>query len=524
MSTVGRLINNIASSWFGLLVNIVVSFFLAPFVVHGLGNVYYGIWAITLQFTGYLYLLDFGVRDSVIRYTSKYSAQSQANKLNRVLTTALIIYTPIFFLCVIVALIAAWQFPYWFVIDPQLTDTTRIVVLLVGLTIAQTFIFNVFKGIIQGLHRFDIVNIFGVGVALVRAALIVVAINYGYGIIALSVIQLSLAIVSGLFTTFVAFSFLKRAGMEFQLIRMPWRRFIALARRVFGYSYYVFINNIGQKVVQVSDAVIIGIFMPIASVTFYAIAGSLVGYLRNLAIATAQAFAPLTSHYASLRDTKNIHQVLIRGSRLSIFVSLPVIVAYTIMGREFIGLWMGAEYMKLAGDVLFILAITYIFSSPHHVISGVLHGLSLHRNLAHMRIVEAITKLSLSIFLVQQIGLIGVALGTAIPHVVMTAIILPIMVTRAVKLPLLIYLRGAYVGPLLAITPFIAGAVYFKEQMPAQNLLIFFSQILLLLIVYLVVGYWLAIDRDERTVVKHHLSRIYSAIMKASGNEKNSIS
>jgi len=503
-----RLFNNIASSWFSLLVNIVVSFFLAPFVVHGLGNVYYGIWAITLQFTGYLYLLDFGVRDSVVRYTAKYSAQSQASKLNRILTTALVLYTPIFLLCVLVALVAAWNFADWFTIDPELAETTRIVVLLVGLTIAQTFIFNVFKGIIQGFHRFDLVNLFAVGVTLTRAALIVVAIKIGYGIIALSMIQLSLAIISGIYSTYIALSLLKRANMRFQLVIMPWRRFSVLAKRVFGYSYFVFINNIGQKVVQVSDAVIIGIFMPVASVTFYAIAGSLVSYLRNLAVATSQVFAPLTSHYAALRQDQQIQDVLIRGSKLSIFVSLPVIVSYTVLGREFIGLWMGTEYMKLAGDVLAILALTYIFSSPHFVISGVLHGLSLHKKLAYLRIVEALTKLALSIVLVQKIGIVGVALGTAIPHIIMTAIVLPLMVARIVKLPLRRYLLESYAGPFLAIIPFIGGALYFKEQMPAPNLLVFFIHIGILLILYLIIGYWLALNRAERDFVKPYLARI----------------
>lgn len=523
MTVANRLFNNIASSWFGLVVNIVVSFFIAPFVVHSLGNIYYGIWAIVGQFTGYLYLLDFGVRESVIRYTSKYYPQAQSQKLNRIITTALIIYTLIFILCVLVSLVGAWGFPYWFDIDSQLKSTTQIVVLLVGLTIAQTFVFNVFTGILQGLHRFDITNIFGIGVTFVRASLIVAALSLGHGIIALSLIQLALAIISGLFSAYVALLLLKRAGMGFHVIRLPWRRFVTLARRVAGYSYYVFINNIGQKVVLVSDAIIIGIFMPVAFVTFYAIAGSLIGYLRGLAVTTAQVFNPLTSHYAALKDTKKIQQVLIRGSRLSIFISLPIIAAYVILGREFIGLWMGAEYIQQAGDVLAILAVIYIFSSPHHVISSVLYGLSQHRLLSYLRVAEAITNLTLTILLIQQFGLIGVALGTAIPHLLMTAIILPVLVTRTVQLSLGKYFFESYVGPLLAATPFIVGALYFKNYAPAQNLFIFFSQIGSLLIVYLAAGYWLAIDRDERAVVRQYLSRVKSRNKKTVDNEKNSI-
>ena len=73
-SAVARIFTNIASNWIGLIINIVVSFFLAPFVVNHLGADMYGIWAVAMQFTGYIYLMDFGVRDSLIRYTAKYRA------------------------------------------------------------------------------------------------------------------------------------------------------------------------------------------------------------------------------------------------------------------------------------------------------------------------------------------------------------------------------------------------------------------------------------------------------------------
>ena len=69
------LLRSLASSWLGLAVGIVVSFFLSPFVVNKLGSTWYGVWAVASQFVGYLYLMDFGVRESVVRYTSKYAAR-----------------------------------------------------------------------------------------------------------------------------------------------------------------------------------------------------------------------------------------------------------------------------------------------------------------------------------------------------------------------------------------------------------------------------------------------------------------
>jgi O-antigen/teichoic acid export membrane protein len=505
MFSSSRILKNVASSWFVLIVNIGTSLVLAPFVVHSLGNVYYGIWAIVGQFTGYLYLLDFGVRESVIRYTSKYAPRQQRDKLNRVLSTAIFIYIPIQIMTIIASALVAWGFPIWFDVGAQHVDTSRAVVFLVGLTIAQTFFFNVFTGILQGLHRFDVTNIFGVLTTLLKAGVTVVALGMGHGIVALAVIQLVFALISGIYTAIVARRMLSQCGMDFQLVWLEWKRFSALASKVGGYSLYVLINNIGLKIILVSDAILIGLFLPVSFVTYYAIAGSLVGYLRSLAIATAQIFNPLTSHYAALHDSVNVQHTLIRGCKLTTYISLPVIAAYSIMGSNFIELWMGKEYAVQAGGVLAILAIMYVFSSPHHVISGVLYGLSRHATLSLLRLVEAALNVALCVIFVQKYGIIGVALGVAIPHVVMTAIVLPLLVTRAVGLSMAQYYVSVYKGPAQSVVLFVAGAYLFKENYPAENLFVFFAQISVLLMVYILAGYRLVLTSDERSYVDQHM-------------------
>ncbi len=95
MARKGQTARSITSNWIMLALNVGVAFFLSPYVVKHLGSVYYGIWALANQFIGYLYLLDFGVRESVIRYTAKYVAKQQPRQLNQVLSTAILLYVPI---------------------------------------------------------------------------------------------------------------------------------------------------------------------------------------------------------------------------------------------------------------------------------------------------------------------------------------------------------------------------------------------------------------------------------------------
>src|SRR5450755_4611490 len=89
------IIKNVGSSWFSLGVNIVVGIFLSPLILHRLGNTAYGAWVLAFSVTGYYGLFDLGIRSSVIRYVSTYSAGNDRAGLERLINTSFLLYTVI---------------------------------------------------------------------------------------------------------------------------------------------------------------------------------------------------------------------------------------------------------------------------------------------------------------------------------------------------------------------------------------------------------------------------------------------
>ena len=59
---------NVLSNWTAFAFAAVTSFFLAPFIVHRLGDSAYGVWALIGSLVGYMGLLDLGVRSAVMPY------------------------------------------------------------------------------------------------------------------------------------------------------------------------------------------------------------------------------------------------------------------------------------------------------------------------------------------------------------------------------------------------------------------------------------------------------------------------
>ena len=74
--------------------------------------------------------------------------------------------------------------------------------------------------------------------------------------------------------------------------------------RLLNYGKYVLLANIGDKIVFATDAMVIGMFLPIAALTPYAIAGTLIHSMRSVVKAMASVFNPLTSSLRAHAVTK----------------------------------------------------------------------------------------------------------------------------------------------------------------------------------------------------------------------------
>ncbi len=505
MSASSRTARSITSNWLMLSVNVGVAFFLSPFVVKSLGSVYYGIWALANQFIGYLYLLDFGVRESVIRYTSKYVARAQPQRLNQVLSTAIMLYVPIAVATVLMTLVVAWGVSDWFHIPEENAAEARIAVIFMGLTIAQTFVFNVFTGILQGLNRFDVGNTIGLGAVIVRTVLVVVLLSQGYKLAALAAVYFALAVAGGLLGAFYAIRLLREAGVRFRFHIPARRRLRALAGKIFGYGAFVLLNNIAQKIIFASDAVIIGAYLGVAKIAPYAIAGTLIDNLRSLMVSTAQVFSPLSSSLFAQRRTAEMGELLVRGGKLAVVVTLPIALTFALLGDVFVHLWMGDEFRVVAGQVLLVLGLTQIVSAPHYVVSSVMYGMSQHHILGYLRICEAVANLVLSILLVRKFGVVGVAIGTAISHLIVAAGILPFLISARLKMRVSQYWWGIYGRTSLASLPFLAGLFLMREWVTLSNLFQFFGCIALLCVIYAASIWFMALTSTERDELRAHL-------------------
>jgi len=501
-----RVVRNVFSNWGSYAVAMGVNFFLSPYVVHHLGNTGYGVWTLILSLTGYLGLLDLGIRGAVTRYIAKFHTQGDHSNASQMASSAMVIFGTAGIIAIAASFIFALYVIHRFPIPVQYLIAARVVVMLTGLSVATSLVNGVFGGALVGLQRFDLTNSIEVGINFLRAATIVLVLHLGFGVFALACIQLA-------FTLTRWFANMALAHFLYPELKIR----LSLARRagvmlILSYSVFSFLLQISSSLIYLSDNMVIGAYASVALVTFYAIGGNLIEYTRTVVTSISQTMTPLTSSIEAENDQERLRRAVLLGGAAGTMVMLPIAVTFMLRGASFIGLWMGPQYTQLSGKVLWVLSLTLLFWAANAVTAGSLLGVSKHKWLVPATAVEGICNLALSIHWVKTMGIVGVAWGTVVPSVASHALFWPWYIRRSFGIRPLTYISSVWVRPAIAILPFAAGSYAVERYAHPAHLLVFFLQVALVLPLA-AIGYWLVcLDRPQRESCSRQFSQSFERV------------
>ena len=303
-----EIFKNVGSSWFSLGVSILVGVFLSPFILHRLGDTAFGIWVLIFSVTGYYGLFDLGIRSSVIRYVSTYTATNDREGLAKLINTSLATYTAIGTAALMITLVCSAFVEHLFRIPPEFLSTARWLFLMVGTSVALGFPTGVFGGILEGMQRFYLVNVTNLISTLLRAVLIVLALTHGYGLLMVAFITVVLPILS----SFVRAAFV----LHLLKIRFGWKYVDrGSLREIANYSAVSFILMIAYKLRFKTDEIVIGTFLSVTAITYFSIGDRLLDYASEVVSSLAQIFVPMSGQSDARGDKDQLRKILVAGNR-----------------------------------------------------------------------------------------------------------------------------------------------------------------------------------------------------------------
>ncbi len=447
-----EIIKNVGSSWFSLGVNVLVGILLSPLILHRLGNTAYGAWALAFSVTGYYGLFDLGIRSSVIRYVSTYSATNDRHGLERLVNTSLALYTAIGVAAMLATLaLGAWA-GWLFRIPSDFLPTAKILFLMVGGGVALGFPLGLFGGVLEGLGRFYEVNVTNLAAAVLRAALVVLALQHGYGLRTVALITVLTPLLASVARAVLALKLLD--------VRLGWRYAERSTFREIGrYSASSFALMVAYKLRFKTDELVISAMLPIAAVTFFSIGDRLVDYTMEVVGSLAQIFVPMSGQSDAKGDNERLRRIFIAGNRACALVVFPITATLIVLGRQIITTWVGPSYVAASYPVMLALLIPSTITLSQAASTRILYGMARHRSLAWISSLEAVANVLLSVILIRPLGIFGDALGTAIPLALTGIYFLPRHLCRVLGVRLRTFLSEAYTLPVLLVTPTVASLI-----------------------------------------------------------------
>lgn len=436
---------NMLSNWAALLVSVLVGFFLTSYIIGHLGKTGFGIWTLINAIISYYNVLDLGVSSALTRYVARDAGKKDFVSLNLTINTTLVFFSIIGLIIFTGSFWVANPLIDFFHVEQESQEDFGFLIFMLGMSMSLLFPGNFFGSIIKAHEQFLIANLVNIAVTLFRTILVIIFLNMdlglkglGYANVASAVLNLILYYVLCLkLFPYLKFSFF---GARFQTFKV-----------LMGFGAATMIMEIASILRFDLDSFVIGKWLNLEAVGIFAVAGLLMRYyVMFLNSATVTTFTPRFASLEGEGDYEGLKKLYFKSLSIGAFLSFGIATPIVMYGEQFVILWAGKDFLE-AVPVLWLMAASFALTMAQSSSVAMMYALHKHQIFAIVSLVEGIANLLLSIYLAPKYGIVGVALGTAIPMIFVKLILQPLYLTRIIDVPLIAYISTLLPPLILAL-------------------------------------------------------------------------
>lgn len=501
-TTGSRVSMNAASSVIVMSLDMLISFFLLAFILSKITKETYGIWVIVGGVFAYSTMMQLGLRAAIDYYVPIHIAKNDQKGIDVLISTSLAFYRIISLIVVLASAILVIYFPSWFNIEAQDIGVSRLLVGLVGLYFTLAIPLAVYEGVLSGLQRYVLISGVRLVCRLSRAVFIISLLLLGCGILGLAISHVVSRLAEAFIMMPLARKHLPRLNISYKLASL--RCF----RGIVSYGIHALLWEVSSFIRDRASFVIIGVVLTTTAATLYSIPVMIILAISTLVQSFSLVTKPAASALMAEKNVDKIKEIMIRGSRYIFALILPITGFILLFGKSIILLWLGPDFTVVSG-ILNVLLISHVFLLGQSVVANVMIGIGQHRFMAYLAMILSFLSILLMVFfvLVIQNNLWGIALGTALPIVLLSFIILPIYICKIFELKFWKYWYALLIRPLLILGPFFLVLVLVKEIVNPTSFLSLLITFVLFLVSFVLGEYIWLLDESEKKFVNKLISR-----------------
>lgn len=405
----------------------------------------YGFWSLIWSIFGYSLLLDFGFGVSVQKYTSQVSVTGDWKKYNSLVSTIFFTYCllGLVLIAIVVALSGSLDTLFRFQAGSDI-EYYRSVFLVFGIGTAILFPFGFFSEMLTGMQLIRIRN---------RIQLLFVFLNFlamafvilsGYGLIAMVYVSIGTHIGKNGILALVASKKIPKLSIRISHAK------VSLLKEVASFSMFAYLITFSNLIVFNTDQIVISAFASVELVALYQAAAKIAQIFKDFSTQFNENLGPLATIFHTSEQHDELAKMQLLSTRIIGFIATLMVVPLFAYIKPLLVLW-----LELTAFDTWVCAVILLCSMYFYVLfrSGSIKILLMtgkERSLAVAALAECIGNLVISIILVRRIGIIGVAIGTLVPNILIGLIYnLPVTI-RETNLTLKSFFTGSIIRTLLS--------------------------------------------------------------------------
>ena len=406
-----KLVKNTFSNSTSLFLRVVISYLMTPFLINGLGKDLYGVWMILVTFTltGSLSFFTFGFQGALVKYIAEFHALKKQRELNEVFSATFLFYCVGALLCSAVILVfSRFYLADVFNIPIAELPTAQMVLYIFAVMILFELPGLAICAIIEGVQRFDILAILDIGRMIVLAGVTLGVLYCGQGLVSIALAMFFSTIIYTIVMGFAA----KQLVPECRIVIGGDK---ATLRALFLFTRDLFILRINGLIYNNMDKMIIGILLSTTLVTDYDIANRIHSLALTIMGLAPSVVLPAASAFDAANDSERQTKLLLKGSKYTIAMTLPIVVTLLILTKGLIRYWISPQYIHVALYArLFLLYM--LFWPIIQVGWNMLVGVNKVKSIVPLQTISICANLIISIILVRYIGVAGTMIGTVVAN------------------------------------------------------------------------------------------------------------
>ncbi len=502
--------SGIVLSYVYIAISMVAGLLYTPKMLELLGQSQYGLYTLATSVIGYLSFLNLGLESALIRYTAKYIALGDKDSERQLGGSFLKLYSFLGVVALLCGIFISFNLEPGSVFGFMTTKMTldeisvlKILILLMTINLAISFPMGVYGAVITAHEKFTFRKIISIIREILMPITVLIVLFMGYKAI-------SLVVVHVIFNVLVLFSDYIYARKVLQYKPTFGKLDKAVVKEIVNYSVFIFIGMVVDRISDATNSLVIGALSGTAAVAIYGIAVQINHYYLNFSSSIGSFFFPrIVSMSVKEASDSELSDLFIKVGRIQLFVISLICSGFVVFGYDFILLWAGKDYIS-AYYIIVVLMLPTLINRSQSLGTQILLAKNKHKFRAVFYLIITFLDILVSIPLVMLFDGFGAALGTAAATIIGPIITMNIYYAKVMHLDIKGYFKST-VPILLKVFCVTALGFLMNYFWNADNWFLLALQILVYLVVFILMLYFWAFNKYEKSLINGIIKRIKKA-------------